>query len=581
MPRQNAAENPYAAASSQFDIVTGTTAPQAGSRSGNPYAATSNPYAAAPDVTGLDIPTGEGQYWMTNKYGGRLHVPYSKVRQAAQAGFTMNTEDRDQFMTDARADKKVGRLFPDLRLPEGVRIVGMNPAGQPMFGTTGTAPKGSAAQRFLSSAGEQIAAPITGTARAIWEGPQTPEEAATQARVGPVGMRVERMLINPSLDQFRQAKEEFRQSGSWLDPTPEQARHQSLAVGHTLGMLPLIGPAAATIGEKMGQQAGTGDYAGAAGTLTGAAALETAPKLGTKVGKFVTERMPRHAVARVIRPMKRDVEFGKDPVQAILDQGITGTSLESMGRKVATKLKTVGAEIDKVVADPKYAHTKVDVSKSLAPLDHAIREAGQAGDTALFDRLVATREQLTSNYKPFRNAQGEVVLRRVGPKNMMMAPTEVLAYKRTVGSRIRWSQDALDEPVNGALGGVYSSVKDSLNRAVPDLKPLNKSYADLVAAKSAIERRAPIAERQSYVDLFDVALGVTHSWPLLIAKKAAQFPIVKTGVARGAYSLRHAVPERMRLPVSAPAVGVLQSQQNRQRTKSLRELREEAERHRP
>lgn len=43
--------------------------------------------------------------------------------------------------------------------------------------------------------------------------------------------------------------------------------------------------------------------------------------------------MPKHAITRIIRPMAKDVEFGKDPVTAILDEGIVGTSLESMGRR--------------------------------------------------------------------------------------------------------------------------------------------------------------------------------------------------------------------------------------------------------
>jgi hypothetical protein len=571
MPRKSA-DNPYA------------TQP-----SSNPYA--TNPYATAPDVTGLDVPTGEGEYWMTNQHGGRLHVPYSKVRQAAQAGYEMKNEDRDQFMTDSRADKKLGRLFPDLKLPEGVKIVGMNPAGQPMFGPTGTAPKGSAAGRFLSSAGEQLMSPFTGTARALWQGPQTPEEAATESRVGPVGMRFERMFVNPSLDQYRQAREEWAQAAPLsMHPTPEQLRHRQLAAGHGLAtVIPLVGPAAAQISEKMGQQAGTGDYAGAAGTLTGAAALEAAPKLGAKGVKYATENMPLHAIKRVIRPMAKDVAFGKNPSQAVLDQGIWGVDLESMARKTAAKMKATGEQINAMAKDPKYVNTKVDLKWVYEPLNDAINAAQRAGDRQLYKRLWEVRDELRSEWQGVA-ASKTPKLQRTGRRPGVMSPEDALEFRRLIGKRIRWANDAMDEEVNAALAGLYSSVKDKLADAIadPKWKQLNKDYADLAAAKSAIERRAPVAERQAYVNLFDVATAAStipffgaKAIPLLLARKALEQPLVKTLGAQGAYRVGKVLPKKVPLKATVPAVGVLQSQQGRQRPKTLRELQAEARRRRP
>jgi len=168
-----------------------------------------------------------------------------------------------------------------------------------------------------------------------------------------------------------------------------------------------------------------------------------------------------------------------------------------------------------------------------------------------------------------------------------MTPQQALEFRRMVGNRIRWSQDALDESVNGPLAGVYSNVKDKLSAAIadPKWKQLNKDYADLVSAKSAIERRAPVAERQAYVNLFDLAAGAaTIPWlgvkgiPLLLARKAAEHPLVKTVGAQGLYRVGKVLPKKVPLSVAAPAVAVAQSQQNRLR---LRELQREARRRRP
>jgi hypothetical protein len=577
MPRKSA-DNPYAIPPSS-----------------NPYATTGNPYAAAPDVTGLDVPTGEGEYWMTNQHGGRLHVPYSKVRQAAQAGYEMKPEDRDRFMTDSRADKKLNRMFPDLKLPEGVRITGMNPAGQPMFGIRGTAPKGSAARRFLSSAGEMIAAPVTGTYHALSDAPKTPEETALASGPhGTLALASKRMLVDPSLEQYHKMIEEGKQANAATNPEARKL-HQVLTFEHALGTVPVIGPAFVGTGEKIGGQWATGDVAGGLGTVAGFGATEVAPKLASDVvrSKFITERMPRHAITRIIRPMKRDVEFGKDPVGAILDEGIIAKGidpaegLESMGKQVAVKLDAVGKRIDKVVQDPKYANTKVNVAGFLNPINDAMADAAKSGDVTLFERLAEVKQEPTSEYsaKPFVTASGKVTTRRIGSRRLLLSPKEVLQFKRQIGSRIRWTQNALDEPVNEALGASYGRIKDSLDRAVPELKPLNNSYANLVSAAKAVERRLPIEARQAYVSLTDVVLGgalgsmAPHYLPLLLAKKVAQHPYVRTLGARTGYRLRN-LPD-VAMTTTVPAVAALQSQQNRQRPKTLRELQAEARRRKP
>ena len=196
-------------------------------------------------------------------------------------------------------------------------------------------------------------------------------------------------------------------------------------------------------------------------------------------------------------------------------------------------------------------------------------------------RLQHGSRSVSYEWKPFRDASSNWSLRRGGLRKLgSMSLKDALAYKRMVGSRIRWSQDALDEPVNGALGEVYGSVRIGLDRAVPGLSKLNKSYANLVSAKSAIERRAPIAERQSHVGLFDLALGVSGHVPLLIAKRVAEMPLTKTAVSQGVCRMPPAVPE-MPLRRSVPLVGAMQAQQNRQRPKTLRELKAEAARRRP
>jgi hypothetical protein len=316
--------------------------------------------------------------------------------------------------------------------------------------------------------------------------------------------------------------------------------------------------------------------------------------------EFVTNYLPRKAITRIIRPMGKDVQFGKDPVGAILDEGIVGTSLKSMGEKVAAKLKSVGKQIDTIANDPKYANTSVDLNQVYGPLNDAIDAAEKAGDKKLFRRLSDVREELRSEWQATIKPKKKPTLKRVGRRPNVMPPADALQFRRMIGKRIRWSDDALDEPVNGALGGVYGKVRDALNDAIPDpkWKSLNKSYSNLVSAEKAIERRLPVEERQALVSLFDLVAGIStvpflgaKAIPLILARKATELPIVKSTVAQGAYRLgsreigtdpvtgipiysRGYVPQ-VSPPVTVPAVAVARGQQTR------RQLQEEAKKRAP
>jgi hypothetical protein len=96
------------------------------------------------------------------------------------------------------------------------------------------------------------------------------------------------MLVDPQVEQGRQARSEFQQAGketSWtsMHPSAKAVEHREKALGHGLAAaVPMAGPWAAQLGELEGEQIGTGNYAGAAGTALGNAALILAPKAAGK-----------------------------------------------------------------------------------------------------------------------------------------------------------------------------------------------------------------------------------------------------------------------------------------------------------
>ena len=101
---------------------------------------------------------------------------------------------------------------------------------------------------------------------------------------------IKNMLVMPAIDQGKQAIGAFKQANAetpWysFNPSPDAVIHREMGAGHALAAaLPLLGPWAAQVGEKEGEQLGLGNYSGAAGTAVGNLALALAPKGIGKAG---------------------------------------------------------------------------------------------------------------------------------------------------------------------------------------------------------------------------------------------------------------------------------------------------------
>jgi hypothetical protein len=469
--------------------------------------------------------------------------------------------------------------------PPGVGIAGTNAQGMPIYAPASDlagGPGGSAAGRFLSSAYNAVVNPVKGMYHGLVEGPQNPEEAQIEAQnpfAGRGDLLLHRFVTGPIKSEARRTAEEFAQSNPWsMHPTQEQIWHREKALGHGLAtVIPLLGPAAAQTGEQVGTQIGTGDVAGGLGTLAGAGATYAAPELAGKVARsqWLTRSIPTGQITRMIRPAAADLRFGKDPAAVILREGITGNSLDQIGDKVYDRLHLVGVVMNRVARDPAYAGRTVDLSGALKPLDDAIVKAQKAGDKNLFNQLLDVKDEVTHNWKPFRTAKGEVILRPTGLRNLKMSPYDALQFKRMVGDRIRWTGEPLNGEVNQALGSVYGQVKDSLNAVLPNkFQDLNKTYSDLVGAAKAIERRLPIEARNAHWSLTDIALGASGHVPLALARHVLRWPGIRSRGAKLLYNLPRAVPKKP-TAITAPVIGAAQSAQR------LRDLQQEAERRKP
>ena len=281
------------------------------------------------------------------------------------------------------------------------------PAGDP-YAATAVAAAGPVYSPPPSPEGfwASVAAPFVGAAHglksAFYEGPQNPAEAAITGEneknpswrspvLGRAVLAAKRLLVDPQVEQGRQAASEFEKASAespWysLNPTPRAVEHRELAAGHGIATaVPFIGPWMASVGEKEGEQIGTGNYPGAAGTAVGNALLALTPKAGGKVLSAV--RATPEALARGI------TDTGTGPIKELVKK--TQAENEKIADVNADRLER--QRQDQIKAD--YDH-RATLLKLKQKYEQDVRQATEKARTGTAqDRAQAQTKNLAAKQK--------------------------------------------------------------------------------------------------------------------------------------------------------------------------------------
>ena len=278
-----------------------------------------------------------------------------------------------------------------------------------------------------------------------------------------------------------------------------------------------------------------------AGTLVGALVpgVGAAKEAFTKAGEKSAPRI----VNSLIKPLKKDLSYGKNPGRAVAEEGIVANNFEDLLEKITARKSEIGQSIRKALSESKK---KIDISGVLSPIDDAINSAKRAPRTnsALIQRLESLRADiLGESILP----SGRKVLTR---KLKNVSAEQAFEVKQLVGELTKFTGNASDDTlVNKALKRIYGGVKEKLNIAVPKTVKMNEKYADLISAEIATRYRNEIVQRQNLLGLSPTTTGIgaglitavlsggaaipsilaTASVPLL--HKAAASPAFKTRLA--------------------------------------------------
>lgn len=402
--------------------------------------------------------------------------------------------------------------------------------------------------RFLSSAGSAIASVPEGVYHAAADAPRNPGEAKLADNVSGA-LTLKRMLIDPQVEQGKEA----------MDPSKSAPER----IGHGLAsVLPAVGPWAAQVGEQVGKQAGSGDYAGAAGTLAGNAALYAAPKA---LGKF-REMSPESRVNKLA--------FASGPGTADLVEKTlpeVSKAVEKTGAR-----KTVGDYLKNVET------AKSDLNKQYAnalgpyanhpTMPTAISQRILALETPNMAKTAAGRRQIAIIRRAAAEFQnpwtlGELDAERM-EANSRLAPYEKkgiadqystlkksrsVAIDKAIADGVRETVYPQMDQLTGKPSGYFASLKQQIGSLLELQSKVDKQASEL-RDKTARIKGAPLFSKASAAEgAGSAATGYKHGIIRTLARAAIPEDPEKTANKRVARALRPDPDTRYALPAAAVA----------------------------
>ena len=333
-------------------------------------------------------------------------IPQDKVQAALQAGFKQAVEMKSPdgklgYIPSDRMDEatKAGFMQP------GVKVIGKNAAGQPIYGPEGdTSTPPQTFGHALSAAGDVIG----NAAKSL-----IPQSWGDLAKRTIPGYAQYEQVVKPMIDQGQQAIQ------------AAQSGHPALAAGHGLAALvPVVGPQAANLGQQVGTQIGTGDYAGAAGTLGGNAALVAGaaalPKVVGAVGDTASALYPTSqsivpkvsAARNLAKALVVEPQAAPNFIKAATDEAgtIVGYAKEN---NLPINSKVDFANAAKATADAVQSHFDSILAPSAdqvsaVPASYQGVRVGEGPNATLGsinDRINAINQELKPNFRKATAAQ--------------------------------------------------------------------------------------------------------------------------------------------------------------------------------
>lgn len=232
----------------------------------------------------------------------------------------------------------------------------------------------------------------------------------------------------------------------------------------------------------------------------------------------------------LVKPLKRDFAYGKNPGQTVADMGITANSMDDLETKITASKKDIGSQLGELT---KGLNGTVDLNKMTEPIDKAIIEANKSPRTnaELISRLQALKDDLLGVTE---NELGE----KLTPDLSNISLQDAIIKKGEIGDMTKWTGNPSDDKiVNKSLKQVYGTIKGSVLNKVTEINPelagkmsdLSEKYGGLISAENAIEYRNIINQRLNMVSM-PVKVGSITGLITAVATGGQTIPAILVGV---------------------------------------------------
>lgn len=250
--------------------------------------------------------------------------------------------------------------------------------------------------------------------------------------------------------------------------------------------------------------AGAHEYTNSGGDTDKAkTAAETAGVMSGVVNPMIrsaSDSIVPKLLNNVLNVGKKEFRYGRDPIQGVIDEGITANSMKDLHQKIGQRLTQRGQEIEQYL-QPFAAH-KIDATNAIMqPINEAKNLAVADGNDALFSRLESLERGLTKVHgiTPPAGRLGASQLSTQGQVNKVLTdfePAQLHRVKTAIGKQTKWTgTDNVENVLNDVKKRIYGNLNDEISNVAPGVREMQNRYGELLSAHHGVEDE--IAKRAS------------------------------------------------------------------------------------
>lgn len=237
--------------------------------------------------------------------------------------------------------------------------------------------------------------------------------------------------------------------------------------------------------------------------VIGSAVEQPIKKGAAAIGKGIGEiknKIATMAMSPEFKQTMADMKYNHDPrrvLQSIPDT--VGHDIPSSQATIKNKLDETGKALEDTINNHPNSGVQTDISSQITkPIDDKISElySHPNDNKTSINKLKGLKEDLLNHYDPKTDTSTPLDFSKMTPK-------EILDYRRSkIDPQVTYTGLTKDQgDANEVLQDIRGNLKNTMNKVIPELKPLNQDYGDLKSTDEALQRLAYKAQGQGLPSL--------------------------------------------------------------------------------